>query len=65
MGMIRKKAGQLGLVREEASAEKTGLPVGAKAPDFELMGSDGQRHSLNELIAGGPLALVFFRSADW
>jgi cytochrome oxidase Cu insertion factor (SCO1/SenC/PrrC family) len=50
---------------QPAPAEKTGLKVGATAPDFELKAQDGQEHSLHDLLKKGPVALVFFRSADW
>ena len=42
-----------------------GLPVGAQAPAFKLVGQDGQEHDLAELLVKGKLALVFQRSADW
>ena len=42
-----------------------GLPVGAQAPAFELVGQDGKEHDLAELLVKGKLALVFQRSADW
>ena len=42
-----------------------GLPVGAQAPAFRLMGQDGKEHDLAELLVKGKLALVFQRSADW
>lgn len=50
---------------QPAPAERTGLKVGATAPDFKLKAPDGQEHSLHDLIKKGPVALVFFRSADW
>ena len=42
-----------------------GLPVGAQAPAFKLVGQDGKEHELAELLVKGKLALVFQRSADW
>ena len=42
-----------------------GLPVGAKAPAFSLVGQDGKEHALAELLRNGTLVLVFQRSADW
>jgi cytochrome oxidase Cu insertion factor (SCO1/SenC/PrrC family) len=42
-----------------------GLPVGAQAPAFKLVGQDGKEHDLDELLVKGKLALVFQRSADW
>jgi peroxiredoxin len=47
------------------SAELAGLKVGKKAPAFELKDQDGQVVQLGELRKKGPVALVFFRSADW
>ena len=47
--------------------EKTpGIPVGAKAPAFELVDQDGEKRSLTDLLAPEKkIALVFYRSADW
>jgi cytochrome oxidase Cu insertion factor (SCO1/SenC/PrrC family) len=42
-----------------------GLPLGAPAPAFKLIGQDGKEHDLAELLVKGKLALVFQRSADW
>lgn len=50
---------------EEASQEKTGLPVGQKAPAFALKDQNGKEVSLALLLKSGPVALVFHRSADW
>ncbi len=44
---------------------KSGIAVGEKAPDFTLRDQDGQEQSLTKLLAEGPIALVFFRSASW
>jgi peroxiredoxin len=43
------------------TAPAVGLPVGSPAPEFELEGTDGERHSLTSLTRGGPepLLLVF------
>ena len=46
-------------------AEEVGLPPGTKAPEFSLVDQAGQAHSLGGLLAEGPVAIVFFRSADW
>lgn len=35
--------------------------VGSKAPDFSLPDRDGNQVSLGELLAAGPLVLVFLR----
>jgi cytochrome oxidase Cu insertion factor (SCO1/SenC/PrrC family) len=42
-----------------------GLPQGQSAPNFELTDQNGESHSLTSLLADGPLAILFFRSADW
>ena len=59
------------LAFEEAAAEsspapnKPGLPVGELAPGFTLQDQEGRSVSLVSLLEQGPVALVFFRSADW
>ncbi len=58
----------LGLLLGAASLraeEGIGLPVGHDAPAFALEDPRGDTHTLDGLLAGGPLAIVFFRSADW
>ena len=50
---------------EPAAPEKTGLAVGQKAPAFTLNDQDGRDVSLESLLKKGPVALVFYRSADW
>ena len=42
-----------------------GLPVGKKAPDFILNDQSGGKLQLSKLLAKGPVAIVFHRSADW
>ncbi|MEY2880589.1 MAG: hypothetical protein RLZZ15_2969 [Verrucomicrobiota bacterium] len=42
-----------------------GLAVGAKAPDFTLKNAADADVSLASLTKAGPVALVFYRSADW
>ena len=39
------------------------VPVGTRAPDFELANHDGRRVSSAELLAGGPMVLSFFRGS--
>lgn len=51
--------------RKPADEAKTGLAVGEKAPEFTLADQNGQERSLAELVAAGPVALVFTRSANW
>ena len=41
------------------------LKLGAKAPDFSLNDQSGAKRSLGEFTAKGPVALIFFRSAEW
>lgn len=48
-----------------ASPAVPGLAVGAKAPDFTLKNAAGADVSLMSLTKAGPVALVFYRSADW
>ena len=44
---------------------KVGLAVGQKAPAFTLKDQNDRDVSLELLLKKGPVALVFFRSADW
>jgi AhpC/TSA family len=39
------------------------VPIGGRAPDFELANHDGRRVSSTELLAGGPMVLSFFRGS--
>lgn len=50
---------------EDVLAEKPGLPIGQIAPAFHLKKQNGKEVSLESLLKKGPVALVFFRSADW
>ena len=50
---------------EVVSAENTGLRIGQAAPAFSLKDQNGKVVSLDALLKKGPVALVFFRSADW
>jgi len=45
--------------------ELAGLTVGDPAPAFNLQDHAGQAVSLTNLLKTGPVAVVFFRSADW
>jgi peroxiredoxin len=47
------------------AADQPGLKVGAAAPDFTLGSSAGGTLTLKTVLAEGPVALVFVRSADW
>lgn len=42
-----------------------GLAVGQRALPFSLKDQAGQVHRLDQWLGQGPVALVFFRSADW
>jgi hypothetical protein len=39
------------------------VPVGARMPEFDLDNHDGRRVSSEDLLAGGPLVLSFFRGS--
>lgn len=43
---------------------ETGIEVGARLPDFALVGLDGKEWTQDELV-GEPLLLTFERSLDW
>lgn len=47
------------------AAELAGLNVGDQAPGFELKNQAGESVKLERLLQSGPLAVVFYRSADW
>ncbi len=42
-----------------------GLAIGQKAPSFMLKDQNGKDISLDEMLKKGPVALVFYRSAEW
>lgn len=48
-----------------AAADLPGLAVGARAPDFTLQDAARSSVPLKSLTKSGPVALVFYRSADW
>ena len=48
-----------------APPEMTGMAVGRVAPDFTLKDQNDRDVSLATLLKKGPVAIVFFRSADW
>jgi peroxiredoxin len=39
------------------------LPIGARAPDFELEDTQGQSHRLSDALMRGPVVLAFYKSA--
>jgi cytochrome oxidase Cu insertion factor (SCO1/SenC/PrrC family) len=51
----------------ESSADKktARIDVGDTAPKFSLKDQTGTQRSLDELLADGNVALIFYRSADW
>ncbi len=51
--------------RESNAQEEHGLKVGQKAPTFMLKNQSEKDLSLAEILKKGPVALVFYRSADW
>ena len=55
----------MSLAAEAAAPEKSGLSVGQKAPGFTLKDQNDRDVSLESLLKKGPVALVFYRSADW
>lgn len=48
-----------------APAMMPGLKVGDRAAAFTLKNSTGADVALGDLLTRGPVALVFYRSADW
>jgi peroxiredoxin len=48
-----------------APAPEAGLAVGQRGPAFSLPDQNEHVVSLAELLKKGPVAVVFFRSADW
>jgi cytochrome oxidase Cu insertion factor (SCO1/SenC/PrrC family) len=48
-----------------APGEQTALKVGEPAPKFTLKDQEGRERSLDEFLAKGKVAVVFYRSADW
>ena len=54
-----------GKAKGEAPPAEAGICVGDHAPGFTLKDQNGQDVSLDALLKKGPVALVFFRSADW
>ncbi len=44
---------------------KTGIAIGAQAPDFALPDQTGRSRSLASLTGKNGLMLYFVRSADW
>ena len=54
------------LLAADPPPEKTGLAVGAKAPDFALKDQAGRERKLADVLAEREFtAIVFHRSAKW
>ena len=45
-----------------SSRQNQMLGTGVRAPEFDLAGMDGRKHSLRQLIAKGPVLLAFFKT---
>ena len=54
-----------GRADDKVTNEKTGLPIGAKAPAFTLKDQHGKEQTLEEFLKKGKVALVFYRLAAW
>ena len=50
---------------EQSVSASIGLPVGEKAPPFELRDQFGRAQSNETLRGSNGTILLFFRSADW
>ena len=48
-----------------AEQQTVRIGVGDRAPGFSLQDQAGREQSLKQLLAQGPVALIFYRSADW
>lgn len=46
-------------------AQDVGPEVGSEIKDFVLTDQAGEERRFSELLADGPVAVVFHRSADW
>jgi cytochrome oxidase Cu insertion factor (SCO1/SenC/PrrC family) len=51
--------------KSQGRTTEPGVKVGEKAPRFTLKDQAGKERSLDEFLAKGKVALVFYRSADW
>ena len=58
-------AAMLLLATVAMAADSPGLQVGQKAPAFTLTDQNGKKVTSQSLLQKGPVALVFYRSADW
>ena len=53
------------LAASSATHAASPIEVGQAAPKFALKNQAGKETTLDELLQNGPVALVFYRSADW
>jgi peroxiredoxin/uncharacterized membrane protein YphA (DoxX/SURF4 family) len=53
-----------GGVAPSANGSAKGLPVGTQAPDFELPGLNGERLTLDSLLASGKPVMLLFTNSD-
>jgi cytochrome oxidase Cu insertion factor (SCO1/SenC/PrrC family) len=53
------------VVAADPPENKTGIKVGEKAPAFKLKDQNGKERELSSLLKERPVALVFYRSAEW
>ena len=58
-------AAKAGVGKVPGDERASRLAVGEQAPGFRLQDQTGTDRTLKELLAGGKVALVFYRSADW
>ena len=58
-------AASLLLLGSSAAQAESPIAVGQEAPKFELKNQKGKATSLADLAKKKPVALVFYRSADW
>lgn len=65
LGFATMLAGLLGFGFAAPAGELAGLKVGGQAPAFDLKNQAGQSIQLARLLEQGPVAVVFYRSADW
>lgn len=65
LSVLAALAGFVASMLPARAAELAGLKVGDQAPVFELKDQAGATVKLADLLKRGPVAVVFYRSADW
>jgi peroxiredoxin Q/BCP len=63
MSLLRKTAAALGALLTAGAANAVDLTVGAKAPAFNLVGSDGREHRLSDYVGKKAVVLAWFPKA--